>query len=1246
MESTEKNEKDNVTPYARSRAPNLQRKSSRGQASSQDRHGKVFADHDPRTIRAVTPDSGAYTTFRDDSAQASHVRSPVMSTSRTKNSQRRREASASVSNTDEESTIDKRRRRAQTRPGPKEDLPLDTSPGSFISKTRKRLGSITTGPAQGQRAEGTYESIGFPSVVNGSELLAQADPRNPPRTPRRPFTPEDMPSGSATTVRSPRLLDIDSARILHLMKTTCGRMHGILFFRPLHTTAWASGYCAINVAPGNLVCQTKGEVTQSRTLIADLRGCTVRTHYDQETQSTYLSVLVASSGTGYQLRPPVPETFDSWLAALLCWQPLRPKGIHNKMTKPQPVGMVDKKPVSQRRVSDLSSPKSTAIVKVGNMLLWDGALPSGSQLASFWNGAGRTATESNPRWRKVSCTLHENGTLRLLGDVDTHVISVTHLSQLSRCAIQRLDESVLRMPRCIAIYPHYRVHVASATASRPMVLCLESNVALEAWFVLLRALTVPELYGPERPPFDIPQASDNSAQYKSQPSQGMFRIERSLSVKIIEAKFSERFALKDSHDFHKPKGKSFGGEQSTRERVYAEVLLDKDLRARTTTKSALSSAFWVEEFNLEDIPAALSKITVAVKLETPAEKEWTAISEGFNEFSAEAGYLSGFNGLEISSHDPVFGRLDVPLDELEHKPILEKWWPLFDNNDHSVGTILVRLALQETMVLLEEEYREISTLLQNFSNGLTVHIAHFLGPDLRHLSNLLLDIFQASRLANEWISNLIEEEIDGIYRDGPPSRLRFSDRIHSNDSFESAEQREVLVRDLSRSATMEANLLFRGNSLVTKVLDAHMRRLGKDYLEEVLGERLRTILERNPDCEVDPNRVSPREQLDKNWANLLSLTKSIWKSIYVSASRCPMDLRVIFRLVRSCAEDRYGSFIRTVKYTSVSGFLFLRFFCPAILNPKLFGLIQDQPSDRAKRTFTLIAKSLNVLANTARFGTKEPWMEPMNKFLAASTNEFKSFIDEICAVSSIQVASASLEPQFAAPNQIRNRLPAVSREGLPSLPFLLDHTKLLAQLVDLWISRAPENISEVTNDEAVRAFHTLCAGLNQKTRECLKAAEQAERPDENSESTWQQLLTDQQRAIAPNPFDAQPMTADADDEITALPQMARSMIDTEYTAAETSPGVGEADSTPSSSASVAWDRRIPFPYRAADARLTDSTNSSTASIDMMEEGRSRPLPSSRDGTSKSRLFELMSSSSRRKGKPGDQHDVDDDANEV
>jgi hypothetical protein len=123
-----------------------------------------------------------------------------------------------------------------------------------------------------------------------------------------------------------------------------------------------------------------------------------------------------------------------------------------------------------------------------------------------------------------------------------------------------------------------------------------------------------------------------------------------------------------------------------------------------------------------------------------------------------------------------------------------------------------------------------------------------------------------------------------------------------------------------------------------------MKRLGKEYLEDTLGEKLTEISEKDPDCEVDPNRVHSQHELDRNWQRLINLTEDLWMAIYNSVSRCPQELRVIFRHIRACAEDRYGDFLRTVTYSSVSGFLFLRFFCPAVLNPQLFGLLKGELS--------------------------------------------------------------------------------------------------------------------------------------------------------------------------------------------------------------------------------------------------------------------------------------------------------------
>jgi hypothetical protein len=282
---------------------------------------------------------------------------------------------------------------------------------------------------------------------------------------------------------------------------------------------------------------------------------------------------------------------------------------------------------------------------------------------------------------------------------------------------------------------------------------------------------------------------------------------------------------------------------------------------------------------------------------------------------------------------------------------------------------------------------------------------------------------------------------------------------------------------------------------------------------------------------------------------------------------------------------------------------------------------------------------LITLANLAKFGTKETWMEPMNRFLTSAAPEFRDFVNEICSISTSQVSTVTVEPQYGAPNQIKSRLPPPSREGLPSLPFLLDSTKLLADLVELWATHAPKTSFETGSEQAIRVFDTLCRDLYQRSQDCLSSAEPAEKPDAKMESKWQQALKEQQKTR--NVFDQQFMTPiNAEPDLTALPQP----VDAPYS--EQHPDtIGESDTTPSSAASGAgWDRRMPFQRTGETRARTSSTNSSTASLEI-EENRQRPPLGSRDGKKNGRLFDLIGSSGRRRGK-GESAYAHDDGNDI
>ena len=57
-----------------------------------------------------------------------------------------------------------------------------------------------------------------------------------------------------------------------------------------------------------------------------------------------------------------------------------------------------------------------------------------------------------------------------------------------------------------------------------------------------------------------------------------------------------------------------------------------------------------------------------------------------------------------------------------------------------------------------------------------------------------------------------------------------------------------------------------------------MRRLGKEFLEDVLSDKILEINALNPDCEVDPSRIIHGEDITKNGHRLIPPCCNVWKS--------------------------------------------------------------------------------------------------------------------------------------------------------------------------------------------------------------------------------------------------------------------------------------------------------------------------------------------------------------------------------
>ncbi|KAJ2978177.1 hypothetical protein NUW58_g7572 [Xylaria curta] len=860
----------------------------------------------------------------------------------------------------------------------------------------------------------------------------------------------------------------DANRMLSLMRRLCGRMKGEVEYQGDPNGPWYEGILYIDDDRGSLMFDSGHNGPFHLTIIGDLRGCRVLPCTAPSNGQRCLELSSIRMGVEIIFRPLNPDEIDLWLASLLCWQQIRPPGARLSSGRGPSSPRIKQSSETRKRGASTAThgSRDPAIIKVGNVKLWDKGAAT-SPRAIVRRPSTRDLRSGSTSWRRVSCILQDNGEFKLMTENDVTVLSVIDLSQLSRSAVQKLDKSVLEQDFCVAIFPVYSTTSKQLSIFRPVYLSLDSRVLFEVWFVLLRAFAVPELYGIEAATGQITEIQDQNAEFHGQ----VFRIAKIIQVKVTEAKLQRAPASSERHHAnHKEREPPFG-------HYLAEVILDGEVRSRTTIQDT-TNPFWRETVEFSELPGTLPSLSVVLKR---LDGNLDSLS---HQVQASLGLPKSGNLTET-----VCGVVEVPLDKMEKDQDHDQWFPVYDEKQESVGTMLIRLEHTELIVLTAKDYKPLSDLLHKFSAGLTTQITQSTPGMLRRLSEIFLNIFQVSGAASEWLMTLVEDEIDGVGNQNSIKRLRFSRRMKSDESSASAIEREQLVRDMSKSLTGEANLLFRGNTLLTQSLEFHMRRLGKEYLEDILADKIFEINEINPDCEVDPSRIERIEDLQQHWKLLIQLTTELWETISTSANKLPLELRGILKYVRAVAEDRYGDFLRTVNYTSVSGFLFLRFICPAILNPKLFGLLRDNPRPRAQRTLTLIAKGLQALANLSSFGKKESWMEHMNKFLGQQRQSFKNFIDQLCSIPSDR-NPITVPASYSTPVMILGRLSPKAREGFPSLPYLIDHQRNYAALVKLWLEmhRASTPDSHVFEGE-LGEFHTLCVGLQRRSDDCMAQVE-------------------------------------------------------------------------------------------------------------------------------------------------------------
>ena len=202
--------------------------------------------------------------------------------------------------------------------------------------------------------------------------------------------------------------------------------------------------------------------------------------------------------------------------------------------------------------------------------------------------------------------------------------------------------------------------------------------------------------------------------------------------------------------------------------------------------------------------------------------------------------------------------------------------------------------------------------------------------------------------------------------------------------------------------------MFRKTSIATRLLSVFAKNYGADYVRSTLHPVFQKLAEKpleEKTFELDPSKVGPGEDVNKNKQNVVSATELFLNAICASAGEAPR----IFREVCQCILNSVLKRFPEAMHTALGAFVFLRFFCPAIVAPESEGLVKNSVSisREMRRGHLIVTKVIQNLANNVLFGAKETYMIVLNDFLTSNIYKVTSFLREISKVPALPATASS-----------------------------------------------------------------------------------------------------------------------------------------------------------------------------------------------------------------------------------------------
>nr|XP_039272599.1 ras GTPase-activating protein 1-like [Styela clava] len=381
-------------------------------------------------------------------------------------------------------------------------------------------------------------------------------------------------------------------------------------------------------------------------------------------------------------------------------------------------------------------------------------------------------------------------------------------------------------------------------------------------------------------------------------------------------------------------------------RTYCTLALNQVNVGRTKVKLD-NGPVWNEEFHFDDIPPDVDSISVSVH---NAAKKKHPIGETTVHFS------------KLSAGRPIdeWYNLSAPTAGTAMPGILGRTESFLSNSSApaqpgSLGSVRVKAKFTNELIMPVDEYLQLkSVLLGNME--VIFALADICGQDRNSIASVLLKIFR--------------------------------DEKRETDLLCALNEREIMAEDA------EPGTLFRATTLASTLMEQYMRSTCASFVSLALKDLVKQITDSKQSCELNPAKLPEGNDVNANRECLLDHLRAAIASIIQSQSIFPKELRYIFGQQQQLVQRRWRN-DKNVRTRVVSGFVFLRLLCPAIITPKMFNIISESPSPVAARNLLLVAKSIQNLANLIEFGAKESYMGCVNSFLIENKVKIVQFIDDL-----------------------------------------------------------------------------------------------------------------------------------------------------------------------------------------------------------------------------------------------------------